>query len=90
MADIIIMGGCFSGKSSTQRRYSKLETMFSTWNNIGYFEMASLITELSSIRSALYLVSQHNYKQNWPAIEESILDSPNNLKSESIKTSVRK
>jgi len=84
------MGGCVSVKSSTHRRYSKLETMFSTWNHIGFFDMASLITELSSIRSALYLISQNNYKQIWPNILESIEDSQNNLKSENIKKSVRK
>lgn len=84
------MGACYCGKDQGQRRFSKLETMFMSWNTVGYFDKQSLLSELSGLLATMYLVIQHNYKMNWNSIGEAFTDSPHKLNSQNIKESVRR
>jgi hypothetical protein len=84
------MGACYCGKTPSQRRFSKIETLFSTWNISGFFDLNTLVIELPGIRAALYLSSQHLYKNNWTFISEALKESPEQKKSDKIKSSIRK
>ena len=84
------MGSCYCGKTPTQRRFSKIETLLSTWNISGFFDLNTLIVELPGIRASIYLSSQHLYKTNWNFVAEALKEAPEEKKSDRVKATVRK